>query len=294
MENLADWRKAGHAAHEALMHGASLIKPGAKFSDVSDAVEKKLKELGADLAFPVNISLNATAAHDVPFSNEERVFTTNDLVKLDVGAEVNGAIGDNAVTVDLTGKYEALTKASKEARDEAIKILKPGLQLREIGKVIEKIIQKYGFQPVRNLSGHSLDLYTVHAGVTVPNYDDGNEDKLKEDTVIAIEPFATTGDGIIYESSNAEIFSLVQKHPVRSQITRDALKLLEERKGLPTSARWLSKKIGALKTSVALKEMTQLDMIRQYPPLIEAKKGMVSQWENTVLITKTGCEILTK
>jgi methionyl aminopeptidase len=294
MTSTDDWRKAGHAAHEALMHGASLIKVGVKFSDVSDAVEAKLKELGADLAFPVNISINATAAHDVPYSIETRIFTENDLVKLDVGAEVNGAIGDNAITVDLTGKYELLSKASKEARDEAIKIIKPGTKLREIGKIIEKTIMKYGFQPIRNLSGHSLEPYIIHAGTTIPNYDNEDESKLKEGMIIAIEPFATNGEGLIHESNNAEIFSLIDKKPVRSLITREALKLLEGRNSLPTSSRWLAKKMGALKANLALKELNQLDLVHLYPALIEVKKGMVSQWEHTVLVTKEGNEILTK
>ncbi|MBN2421341.1 type II methionyl aminopeptidase [Candidatus Woesearchaeota archaeon] len=294
MTSLEDWHKAGHAAHEALIYGASLIKVGVKYSDISDSVEKKLKELGANLAFPVNISINATAAHDVPYSIEERKFTENDLVKLDVGAEINGAIGDNALTVDLTGKHSDLVKASKDARDKAIEIIKPGIKLREIGKVIEKTIISYGFQPIRNLSGHSLEPYTIHAGTTIPNHDDGSNETLKEGMIIAIEPFATTGDGLIHEGNNAEIFALVQKKPVRSLVTREALKYMEERKGLPTSSRWLAQKITPLKANFALKEMNQLEMIHTYPPLIEVKKGLVSQSEHTILVTKEGCEILTK
>lgn len=294
MTSIQDWKKAGHAAHEALMHGASLIKIGVKYSDVSDAVEKKLRELGANLAFPVNISINATAAHDVPYSIEERKFTENDLIKLDVGAEINGAIGDNAITIDLTNKYANLVKASKEARDKAIEIIKPGVKLREIGKIVEKTITSYGFQPIRNLSGHSLEPYTIHAGTTIPNYDDGSNETLKEGMIIAIEPFATTGEGLIQESNNAEIFALVQKKPVRGLMTREALKYLDERKGLPTSSRWLSQKMGALKTNIALKEMNQLEMVHLYPPLVEVKKGLVSQSEHTVLVTKEGNEILTK
>ncbi len=294
MKNLTEWRKAGHIAHEALIYGASLIKPGVKFSDISDAVEKKIKELGGDLAFPVNISINTTAAHDVPYSVEDREFTKDDLIKLDVGAQVNGAIGDNAMTIDLTGKYAKLSQAAKEARDEAIKLLKPGLQIRKIGKMVETTIMKYGFQPVRNLSGHSIDEYIVHSGTIIPNFDDGNEETLKEGMVIAIEPFATDGEGLIHEASNAEIFALVEKKPVRSLAAREALKLLEERKGLPTSTRWLAKRMGALKANLAMKEMNQLDMLQTWPPLVEVKKGMVSQWENTILITKDGHEILTK
>lgn len=292
--NLEDWKKAGHIAHQALTFGASLIKVNAKISDVSDAIEKKIKELGGDLAFPVNISLNEAAAHQVPFAVDDRTFTENDLVKLDVGVHINGAIGDNALTIDLTKKYERLVKAVIEARDEAIKIIKPGIKTSEIGKVIEKIITKHGFNPIKNLSGHQIKEYEIHAGLTIPNYDDKSETRLKEGMIIAVEPFATSGEGLIQESSNAEIFTLLQKKPVRSLITREALKFLEERKTLPSSTRWLSKKMSAIKAAFALKEMNQLDMLHLYPPLVEIKKGMVAQSEHTVLVTKDGHEILTK
>lgn len=292
--NIEDWKKAGKIAKEALEYGKSLIKVDVKISEVSDAVEKKIKELGGELAFPVNISLNEAAAHEVAFAVDDRVFTKNHLVKLDVGVHINGAIGDNACTVDLTGNYEKLVKASEEARDEAIKIIKAGVKTSEIGKVIENTIKKYGFNPIRNLSGHSIEEYKIHAGLTVPNFDDSSDKVLKENTIIAVEPFATDGEGMIHETGNAEIFSFVQKKPVRSLISREALKLLQERKDLPTSTRWLAKKMSAIKAAYALKEMNQLDMVHLYPTLVEVKKGMVSQSEHTVLVTKNGCEILTK
>ena len=294
MPSYEDWKKAGHAAHAALVYGASLIKPGVKLADVSDAVEKKLKELDCDLGFPVNISINETAAHDVAYSMEERVFTSNDVIKLDVGSSYNGAIGDNAMTIDLTGKYEKMSMAAKEARDEAIKILKPGIKTSQIGKIVETTIMKHGFKPIRNLSGHSVEDNTVHAGLIIPNYDDGSIDELEEGMVIAIEPFATDGVGMIHEGPNAEIFALESKKPVRSLFAREALKFLQQRNGLPTSTRWLAQRMGALKATVALKEMNGLGMLDLYAPLIENKKGMVCQWEHTIMITKDGYEILTK
>lgn len=292
--NLEDWRRAGKIAHEALEYGKGLIMADAKISDVSDAVESKIKELGGELAFPVNISLNEAAAHETAFAVDDRRFTKNHLVKLDVGVHINGAIGDNAVTVDLTGNYEKLVKACIEARDDAIKIIKPGIRLNEIGKAIESAIKKHGFNPIKNLSGHSIEEYNIHAGINIPNYDDGNETELKEGMIIAVEPFATDGEGMVHESSNAEIFTLIGKKPVRSPMTREAVKLLEERKGLPSSTRWLAKKISAIKATYALKEMVQLEIVKLYPTLTEVKKGMVSQSEHTVLITKEGCEVLTR
>ena len=94
--------KAGRTAAEALHYGRSLIKPGVTYYEVAEAVEAKIRQLGCDLAFPCNISRNEIAAHYTPPAGDETVFTENDIIKLDVGAQHNGYVGDNALTVDLT------------------------------------------------------------------------------------------------------------------------------------------------------------------------------------------------
>ncbi len=68
-----------------------------------------------------------------PEEDDKTVFS-DQIVCLDVGIHVDGFIGDNAVTVDLSGKHENLVKASREALDNAITIMKPGITLGEIGK----------------------------------------------------------------------------------------------------------------------------------------------------------------
>ncbi len=75
--------------------------------------------------FPSQISLNSTAAHFCPDKDDD-IELTNQVVKLDVGVVVNGAIGDNACTVDLSGKNGALVAASRDALEAAIGIIRPG------------------------------------------------------------------------------------------------------------------------------------------------------------------------
>ena len=181
--------KAGKIASEALQYGKSLIKSGTKVIDVLDAVENKIIELGGEMAFPAQISLDQFAAHSCSDLIDETVLAKQ-VVKLDVGVHIEGQIADNALTVDLSGKYEDLVKASRDALNNALKIVKAGVELREIGKVIEDTIKSYGFEPVRNLSGHGLGLYQIHTNPSIPNFDNGSNVKLKEGDVIAIEPFA--------------------------------------------------------------------------------------------------------
>src|SRR3990167_2642714 len=95
-----DFIKAGKISAEALEYGKSLIKKGNFLLETTELIEKKIFELGGKPAFPVQISCDEIAAHfcvedDTKTKFEEQV------VSLDLGVHVNGAIGDTAYTVDL-------------------------------------------------------------------------------------------------------------------------------------------------------------------------------------------------
>ena len=290
--NLDDWRKAGKIASEALEYGRKLVKPGAKFIEVADLIETKIVELGGQCAFPCGLSLDHVAAHQCPDPDDKIVFAEQ-VVKLDVGVHVNGAIGDNAVTIDLSGKYSDLAKSSKAAVDAVAKEIHVGMELRKIGKIVSDTITSYGYKPIRNLSGHGLMPYDVHEWPTVPNYDNQDTTKLVHGMIIACEPFATDGEGLVNEAEDANIFSMVQKRPIRSPITRAISPDVESYKTLPFTTRWLSRTHHPVKLNFALREMVQSGMLHAYPPLLEAKRGMVSQHERTFFVGEDKVECLT-
>ncbi|MBW3012024.1 type II methionyl aminopeptidase [Candidatus Woesearchaeota archaeon] len=288
--NIEDWKKAGKIAAEAMKFGKPLVKTGAKLLDVANAVEEKIKELGAQPAFPVNISRNEAAAHYTPSVNDDSVFKEDDLVKLDIGVEYNGAIGDIAETIDLAGRHDDIVKASREALDAAIALIKDGVTLAEIGRAINSAIEARGFKPIRNLSGHELKEYELHAGLSTPNFDNGDVTELREGMVVAIEPFATSGAGMVEDSGNPEIFMLTGLGRVRTDFARNVLKEIQGFNGLPFAKRWLKAKGAAF----GLREIKQANSLREYPPLVDANKGLVSQAEHTLLVQKDGCLVLTK
>ncbi len=279
-------KQAGKIAAQVLEYGKSLIKKDASLLEVCDKVEEKVIDLGGKLAFPVQISCNHIAAHYCPEEDDKIIFS-DQLACLDVGVHVDGFIGDNAVTVDLSGKNEELVKASREALENAIKTIKVGVTLGEIGKIIQDTIQKYGFAPVRNLSGHGLGKYEQHTKPSIPNFDNGDDTKIEKGMVFAIEPFASTGAGIVQDSGIATVFSLVNKKPVRNAITRQVLKEIESYNELPFTTRWLTKKFGA-KAKFAFREMEQLGMLHPYAPLADKDKGLISQAEHSILVDDDG------
>jgi methionyl aminopeptidase len=288
-----DFIKAGRLSAEVLEYGKNLIRKGNNFFDVTQKIEKKIYEVGGVPAFPVQISCNEIAAHYCTEENDPNVFDEQ-LVSLDLGVHVNGAIGDNAYTVDLSKKYSDLVKAAQKALEEALKIVNVGAELRQIGKRINDTIQSYGYNPVRNLSGHGLGLYNIHTAPTIPNFDSGDKNTLKKGMTFAVEPFASTGAGVVGERGLPTVFMQKDSKPVRSQITRQVLKAIESYEALPFAKWWLTKKFGA-KANFALRELNQLGIIHQYPPLVETGQGIVSQAEHSVMIDDEGeVHIMTK
>lgn len=278
--------KAGKISAEALEYGKSLIRKGNSLLDATEKIEKKIFELGGKPAFPVQFSCNEIAAHFCAEDDDSTIFDEQ-VVSLDLGVHVNGAIGDNAYTIDLSGKYNDLVKAAQKALEEALKIINVGTELREIGRVINDTIKSYGYAPVRNLSGHGLNLYNIHDKPTIPNIDDGNKAKLQKGMAFAVEPFSTTGSGVVGEKGLATVFMLEHPRNVRSPITREILKEIGNYEGLPFAKRWLIEKFGA-KANFALRELSQLGIIHQFPPLVEVSHGIVAQAEHSILIDDGG------
>lgn len=295
-EELIDFRTAGKITGMAREYGKSLVKVGVRAVDVVDAVDTFIQEHECDLAFPAQVSINNIAAHYGCSYEDSLVFKEGDLVKLDLGAMSNGAIGDSAVSIDLSsdGKHEKLIQASRDALDAAISKVKPGTKVKELGKAIQEAITALGYKPIKNLSGHSVGIYSLHGKPSIPNYDVDNGEVLEEGMIFAIEPFATDGAGRVEDRGEAEIFSVTGKKPVRGQFTRQVLGEIGKRNGMPFVRRWYDEKFGKAKVSFALRELYNVGILHQYPPLVDAGKGLVAQSEHTVLVTKDGCDILTK
>jgi len=279
-----DWEKAGKIAAECLKYGLSIAKPGIKLLSLAVKIEKKIIELDGKPAFPVNLSLNKVAAHYAPLMNDDTTFEKDDMLKIDVGVHVNGCIGDTAATI---GGNPKLIEASKKALEKAIPLCMPGTELKKIGKTINNTIESYGFKSIKNLSGHLISEYNLHAGLSIPNHDNNDSRKLQEGMVIAIEPFATDGNnGLILESSPSNIYLLENPRPVRDPTARKLLSYIKKEFGtLPFAARWLEEKFGSL--GFGLKILVKEGIIRSYPQLVESSKGIVSQAEHTILVGKT-------
>jgi methionyl aminopeptidase len=295
-ERLKLVEEVGKASYDALLNAKRLVVAGAKLVDVANAAEGYLRKKGFGLAFPLNLSINEIAAHYAPSLEDDRVFSENDVVKVDFGAEKNGILGDCAVTVDLSGKYHELVDAAEAALEAAIGTVTAGVQVNAIGKAIEDTIVSRGFNPVRNLGGHQVAQHDLHSNVFIPNFDNGDDTVLEEGLVIAIEPFATTGKkGSVAESDIHEIYGYNGSTAVRSTDARSVLKEVESAYQYePFAARWLSSVVpDRFKLYIAIKELVRAGVLSPYPALVDTSNGIVAQAEKEVIVEKGGCKVLT-
>ena len=286
---LDNYVEAGRIAKNVLHSCAAEIKPGVLHADIFDQVLDKIDAAGALPSFPPNISINECAAHDTPSPVDDRIFNVGDLVKLDIGTQIDGYIADTAVSVNL-GEHDKLLEASKSALDAAVKIVKPELQVSEIGKVVEETITSFGYRPVINLTGHALARYSLHHGLSIPNTGAFGTAVLHADDVIAIEPFATTGSGMVHEAPRGEIYQVVGNAPVRSPTARKILQKADEMNGLPFSRRWLN----IPRSELAIPTLIRQGNFYEYHVLSDIPGSFVSQFEHTVIVTEDEPIITTK
>ena len=289
--------KAGHIAAEARDKGMEKVKPGVSILEVVQFIEKIILDHQAFPAFPVNISCNHIAAHFTPNPDDTICFQQGDLVKIDVGAHVDGYIADTALTIELeSDAHSDLISASSDALNQAIRLMKPGVSLSEIGKTVEKTITSYGFKPIENLTGHSLNRYHLHSGLSIPNVSSMNLfKKPRVDDVIAIEPFATNGYGRVISGKGSNIYMANAGGHLRTmRDKRSALQLKRIKKEfhtLPFAFRWCTELFQ--NPEIIFQLLTHLGLVHHFPQLIEQNNGLVSQKEHTVIITDEGCEITT-
>ncbi len=282
-------REAGAILAQVRDEAADRCEVGTGYLELSEWAEERIRELGGDPAFPVNVSVDEEAAHGAAGPDDDRE-VGEEVVKLDIGVHIDGWLADTAVTVDLRGEPD-LVAASEEALDAALDLVEPGVAAGDLGAAIEETIESYGYNPVVNLSGHGLGRWEQHTDPNIPNRAVGQSATLEVGDVVAVEPFATTGSGKVREGTQEEIYALENERTVRDRAARQALEqITEQYRTLPFAARWLD----TPRPGMALRRLQAQDIVHGYPVLKEDEGELVSQKEHTAIVTPDGCEVTTR
>lgn len=287
-------RTAGKIARKVREEVPSLIREGVDALSIAQTVEKKIMEYGGRPAFPCNICINSVAAHFTPTPIENVIIPNGALVKVDLGVECGGYIADTAITVGLPNSHVRLIEAAENSLRNAIKILRSGVTVSEIGGIINDTVTKYGFKPIRNLSGHEIKKYNLHTGTSIPNVRTKETTKLEYGKIYAIEPFVTLGEGsgLVVSTKTVNIFSVHVESMSEHKLSQEELSLLKELRvstnGLPYTLRWIEREKWQLHEKLVKK-----GLVKGYPMLVEKVGAPVAQAEHTVIILEDGCEVIT-
>lgn len=295
--NFECYLQAGKVASEVRENARRKYHVGSTLLEICQSVESQIRNMEAEPAFPVNTSLNDIAAHYTAEPGDTTIVTEGDVLKIDIGVQVGGYIADTAVTVCYDPKYEPLVKAAEAALGEAVRMAKVNTKASDIGRVIETTITKFGFRPIQNLSGHSLQQYTIHAGKSIPNiWTRGSSFALIANEAYAIEPFVTTrdGQGVVYEGGIKNIFGITSRKPVKEKDVDDLLEVIWARyKTLPFALRWLTDKYEEKEIRRLLDRLIKKKNVHAYPILVEGHGKKVVQAEHTIIPTESAANVIT-
>ncbi len=203
-EQIKRMRIAGRITGEALLLGGEMVKPGISTKEIDNAIRRHIEKCGAKPSFlgyggfPASacISVNNEVIHGIP--SHDRILEEGDIVKIDVGAFINGVHGDSANTIPVgkiseeAAKLIEVTKRSFELGIEAIRNT-ANPRLGDVGAAIDGYVVANGCSTVKKYVGHGIGA-NLHEDPNVPNFGTaGRGARICRGMVIAIEPMVNAG-----------------------------------------------------------------------------------------------------
>lgn len=305
-------RRASECHRQVRRYAQSYFRPGITMVELCQRLERKTHELvkasGLECGwgFPTGCSLNWVAAHYTPNYGDNTVLQYDDVCKLDFGVQVGGRIVDSAFTIAFNPKYDKIIQATQDGTNTGIKAAGIDARFSEIGEQIQEAIESYEIEldgktfavkPVKNLNGHSIGPYQIHAGKSVPIVKNNDTTIMEENEFYAIETFASTGKGYVVEDLDCSHYMKIfdAPHiPLRVKSSKALLHAIEQNFGtLAFCRRWLDD-AGQTRHLMALKNLVDNDLVQPYPPLCDAKGSYVTQMEHTILLRPTCKEVVSR
>ncbi|CAH2058063.1 unnamed protein product, partial [Thlaspi arvense] len=305
-------RQAAEVHRQVRKYMRSIMKPGMLMIDICETLENTVRKLisqnglQAGIAFPTGCSLNNVAAHWTPNSGDKTVLQYDDVMKLDFGTHIDGHIVDSAFTVAFNPMFDPLLEASREATYTGIKEAGIDVRLCDVGAAIQEVMESYEVEingkiyqvkSIRNLNGHSIGRYQIHAEKSVPNVRGGEQTKMEEGELFAIETFGSTGRGIVIDDLECSHY---MKHfdvghvPLRLPRAKQLLATINKNFSTLAFCRRYLDRLGETKYLMALKNLCDAGIIEPCPPVCDVKGSHVSQFEHTILLRPTCKEIISK
>ena len=291
-----EYFKAGKISSEVKKLLREKVRVGSSLLNIAEYVELEIKKRKGSLAFPCNVCINEVAAHYTPTFNDKTIIKDGDLVKVDFGVHIDGYLVDNALSFSFNHDLDLLVNTAESALLHAIQSFKENVNVADIGDIIHSTVQKRGYTVISNLSGHKIDQFKIHAGLSIPNIWVSHSHSVKESEIYAIEPFVTTsnGSGIVVDTDFCNIYSIVSRKrtgiPSLDELSEKIWSLV---KGLPFSSRLITNN-NYEEIEKSLNTLVTMKILKGYPVLVESNGTPVAQAEHTLALTKNGTIVLTE
>lgn len=320
-ENEQHWndvRKGAEIHRRVRRNVQNKLQPGMTLTDIANIIEDATRKFtGAEdltkmenpksqgIGFPTGLSINHCAAHFTPNAGDTTILKREDVMKIDIGVQVNGNIVDSAWTVAFDHQYDNLLTAVKEATYTGIKESGIDVRLTDIGEAIQEVMESYeveingktyAVKPCRNLCGHNIGPYKIHSGKSVPIVKNGDNTKMEEGEHFAIETFGTTGRGYVVPGGECSHYAKNTESTALPSLSRakQLLNTIDKNFGtLPFCRRYLDR-LGEDKYLFALNNLVRQGIVQDYPPLNDIQGSYTAQFEHTILLHPHKMEIVSK
>eukprot|EP01115_Flamella_aegyptia_P006464 TRINITY_DN27093_c0_g1_i1.p1 TRINITY_DN27093_c0_g1~~TRINITY_DN27093_c0_g1_i1.p1 ORF type:complete len:393 (+),score=205.52 TRINITY_DN27093_c0_g1_i1:74-1252(+) len=303
---LSKYKDAGEIANRCLAYVLGEVAVGKKVVDICVAGDKYMEEQLAKtykstkvekgIAFPTCISINNVAGHFSPLQGDETTIQDGDVVKVDLGVQIDGFISMAAHTIvagtaGATGRKADVILAAHYAAEAAHRLIKPGKKNSDVTAAIAKIAEQYKVSPLEGVLSHQLKRYIVDGNNVIINKESlenkVEEFEFEENQVYCVDILMSSGEG---KAKELETKTTVYKRAVdreynlKMKASRYVFNEINQRfPTFPFTLRALDENRGRL----GITEMLKHELLYSYPVLFEKSGEFIAQIKFTVMITPT-------
>lgn len=323
-KRLKDLRHAAEVHRLVRRKAQANFNMGDSLENLVNIIEQEVSRLAgprsaeSGQAFPTGVSYGHIAAHySVSPLITSPIFTDKEkTLAVDFGVHFNGNLIDSAWTFCSDENYDPLLSASKEAVNASEKLLRPGVRLSEIGERTSEIVSSYEMinpntgkmetiKPIISLCGHTIGKYSIHDGLSIPMYNNGDHTILPNEQQCALEVFCSIGGvGRIKEEGLSSHFMLKPNYKQKLDKTSAEHKkfieyILKRSSTMAFSTKWMyedsdCKEPEYNKKQMLLNDLCRLGVVQTYPPLAERRGAVCAQFEHSYYLSEYGTECLSK
>lgn len=202
-EQIKKMRHAGRITGEALALAGEMVREGVTTKQIDAKIRHYIEKCGARPSFlgyggfpgSACISVNSEVIHGIP--SDKVVLKEGDIVKIDVGAFIDGFHGDSANTFavgKISEEAQRLIDVTKQSFEEALAAAgREGARIGDVGAAVDGYVTRFGYSTVKKYVGHGVGR-DLHEDPSVPNYGKaGHGPRISRGMVIAIEPMINEG-----------------------------------------------------------------------------------------------------